>query len=67
MARKSKMSVLKRQRELRKAQKAALKQQRRSQREPSGEQKVASREDLEDYGFPGEELPPAEPEEEQQV
>ena len=54
MARKSKQSILKRQRELRKAEKAALKRERREQRVseagPAGDQ-VATKEDLEGYGF----------------
>jgi hypothetical protein len=49
MARKSKMSVLKRQREVRKAEKAALKRERRERREGSTS-RVATREDLEAYG-----------------
>lgn len=43
------MSVLKRQREVRKAEKAALKRERREQREGSTSQ-VATQEDLEAYG-----------------
>jgi hypothetical protein len=49
MARRSRMSVLKRQREVRKAEKAALKRERREQREGSTSQ-VATQEDLEAYG-----------------
>lgn len=59
MARKSKQSILKRQRELRKAEKAALKRERREQRvaeseNGSGDQ-IATKEDLEGYGFEPEE------------
>ncbi|MEE9281911.1 MAG: hypothetical protein V3V67_17200 [Myxococcota bacterium] len=58
MARKSKQSILKRQRELRKAEKAALKRERREQRVAaaagSGDQ-VATKEDLEGYGVEPEE------------
>ncbi len=49
MARRSRMSVLKRQREVRKAEKAALKRERREQREGSTS-RVATQEDLEAYG-----------------
>jgi hypothetical protein len=49
MARKSKMTVLKRQREVRKAEKAALKRERRELREGSTA-RVATKEDLEAYG-----------------
>lgn len=49
MAKKSRMAVLKRQRELRKAEKAERKRARREQREPL-ESPIASREDLESYG-----------------
>jgi hypothetical protein len=45
------MSVLKRQRELRKAEKQAAKRETRKEREPEGGSKVATREDLEGYGF----------------
>jgi hypothetical protein len=49
------MSVLKRQREAKKAEKAALKRERREQRtgsEPAEpESQVATKTDLEDYGF----------------
>jgi hypothetical protein len=53
MAKKSRMSVLKRQRELKKAEKAALKRERREAREPreSTDSKDATREELEGYGF----------------
>jgi hypothetical protein len=54
MARRAKMSVLKRQRELRKAEKQATKRELKKEREPEGGQKVATREDLEGYGFPDE-------------
>jgi hypothetical protein len=49
MGRKSRMSVLKRQREAKKIEKAAVKRERREQRE-SSEAKVATQEDLEAYG-----------------
>lgn len=53
MARKSKMSILKRQREVKKAEKAALKREKRAEREPGSgsEAQVASKDDLEAYGF----------------
>ncbi len=52
MAKRSRMSVLKRQREAKKAEKAALKRERREQRTPSGEaSRVATKDDLEGYGF----------------
>ena len=58
MAKKSRMSVLKRQREARKAEKAALKRERRDQQredtEASGNQ-VATKDDLAGYGFVEEE------------
>ena len=59
MAKKSRMSVLKRKRELKKQEKAAIKRERREQRETS-ETKVATREDLEGYGVAvePEEAPP---------
>jgi hypothetical protein len=50
MAKKSKMSVLKRQRERRKAEKAAMKRELRGQKERS-ESDVATAEDLEGYGL----------------
>jgi hypothetical protein len=59
MARVNKMTVLKRQRERKKAEKAAIKrEQRAARREPSDEDegpssKVASRDDLEGYGLVG--------------
>ncbi len=49
------MSVLKRQRELRKAEKQAAKRELKKEREPEPGSKVATREDLEGYGFPDEE------------
>jgi hypothetical protein len=53
MARKSKTAVLKRQRELKKAEKAAAKREKRAMREGVGpDQEVASRDDLAGYGFP---------------
>ena len=59
MARKSKMTVLKRQREMKKAEKASLKRSNRDERraaEPSEEDdRVASRDDLAGYGFVDEE------------
>jgi hypothetical protein len=53
MARKSRTAVLKRQREAKKAEKAAMKREKREIRTStsSGEQKVATAEDLEGYGF----------------
>jgi hypothetical protein len=55
MARKSKMAVLKRQRELKKAEKAALKREKRrvrSETEPQTlDSQVPTQEDLADYGF----------------
>jgi hypothetical protein len=54
MARRSKMSVLKRQRERKKAEKAAAKREERSRREAPAENEgsgVASREDLVGYGL----------------
>jgi len=50
MARKSKMSVLKRQRERKKAEKAAMKRETRGQKERS-DSDVATTEDLEGYGL----------------
>ncbi len=50
------MSVLKRQREAKKAEKAALKRERREQRVQSdSESRVATKADLEGYGFAPEE------------
>jgi hypothetical protein len=61
MAKKSRMSVLKRQRELKKAEKAALKRERRDLRKEAeplvGEDQVASRDDLAGYGFPTDDAP----------
>lgn len=55
MARMNKMSVLKRQRERKKAEKAALKREMSAQRVPAESKaepnQVATREDLEDYGL----------------
>lgn len=62
MARASKMSVQKRQRERQKAEKAALKREQRARREPTtGEpsDQLPTREDLEAYGI----VPPQEDEE----
>jgi hypothetical protein len=56
MARKSRTGVLKRQREMKKAEKAALKREKRdvrSEQESDGAQ-VATAEDLAGYGFSGE-------------
>ena len=50
MAKKSKMSVLKRQRERKKAEKAAMKREERGQKERS-DSDVATAEDLEGYGL----------------
>ena len=54
MGKKSRMSVLKRQREARKAEKAALKRERRDQRtsaDPVDGTQVATKDDLAGYGF----------------
>ena len=52
MARKSKTAVLKRQRELKKAEKAAAKREKRAMREGvDPENAVASADDLAGYGF----------------
>lgn len=54
MARRNKMSVQKRLRERKKAEKAAIKREERSQREPAssgGVAQVATQEDLEGYGL----------------
>ena len=64
MARKSRTAVLKRKREAKKAEKAALKREKRSLREtaePSGDQ-VASADDLAGYGY-GTDTPEEEKEE----
>ncbi len=54
MARKrSRTAVLKRQREVKKSEKQALKREKRETRkEAPGHEQVATREDLADYGFP---------------
>ena len=52
MAKKSKMSVLKRQRERKKAEKAAMKRETRGQKEKErSDSDVASADDLEGYGL----------------
>jgi hypothetical protein len=53
MARKSRTAVLKRQREVRKAEKAAAKREKRVEREtePTAPNRVATADDLADYGF----------------
>jgi hypothetical protein len=55
MARKSRTAVLKRQREVRKAEKAAAKREKRVEREsvPDDANRVATADDLEGYGFGG--------------
>ena len=55
MARKSRTAVLKRQREAKKAEKAALKREKREVRtsESGGEPRVATADDLAGYGFGG--------------
>ncbi len=60
MARKSRTAVLKRQREAKKAEKAAMKREKREVRvaASSGEQKIATAEDLEGYGFANDEPEP---------
>ena len=61
MAKKGRMGVLKRQRELRKAEKAALKAERKKQkRETESESSTPTREDLESYGILPDELSDAE-------
>ena len=65
MARRSKMSVQKRLRERKKAEKAAIKREGRAQREPSAEgseDQVATQADLEGYGL----VVPEDEEEEQE-
>jgi len=54
MARKSKTGVLKRLREVKKAEKAALKRDQREMRRQntSESERVATKDDLEGYGFP---------------
>jgi hypothetical protein len=53
MARKSRTAVLKRQREVRKAEKAAAKREKRVEREavPDDANRVATADDLEGYGY----------------
>ena len=54
MGKKSRRSVLKRQREARKAEKAALKRERRDQRttaDPGDGTQVATKDDLAGYGY----------------
>jgi hypothetical protein len=53
MGRRNRMTIMKRQRERKKAEKAAMKREQRSQREkPDGESDaVATAEDLEGYGI----------------
>jgi hypothetical protein len=56
MARKSRTAVLKRQREAKKAEKAAMKREKRVERESTradGGDQVASADDLAGYGFGG--------------
>jgi hypothetical protein len=62
MARKGKMAVLKRQREAKKAEKAALKRDLRDQRaaKKGGETKVADKDDMAGYGFPTDSEPDSE-------
>ena len=61
MARKSRTAVLKRQREVKKAEKAAIKREKRLSRGEASaaasgdEPQIASREDLEGYGFASDE------------
>ncbi len=57
MARKSRTAVLKRQREVRKAEKAAQKREKRGEREAAESitSRVATSEDLEGYGFASDE------------
>ncbi len=59
MARKSRTAVLKRQREAKKAEKAAMKREKREIRtaSSSSEQKVATADDLAGYGFDQDEEP----------
>jgi hypothetical protein len=51
MAKKSKMSVLKRQRERKKAEKAAIKRETRTEEKERSDSDVATAEDLEGYGL----------------
>ena len=63
MARKSKTAVLKRQRELKKAEKAAAKREKRATREGvPADQDVATNDDLAGYGLVEDEEPEAEQE-----
>jgi len=57
MGRKSRMSVLKRQREAKKAQKQGLKREKRAERGEAEVEadRVATKDDLAGYGFPEEE------------
>lgn len=56
MAKKSRMGVLKRQREMRKAEKAAAKRERRTMNKETDEgARVATQDDLAGYGFAEEE------------
>ena len=65
MARKSRTAVLKRQREAKKAEKAAMKREKRLAREAdtSGEPRVATTDEMAGYGFDGDEEPEDEAEE----
>lgn len=63
MARKSRTAVLKRQREAKKAEKAAMKREKRDMRESEGGDKVATVDDLAGYGFGGDDAEEAEAEE----
>jgi hypothetical protein len=51
MAKKSKMSVLKRQRERKKAEKAAMKREGRGEEKERSDSDIATQEDLEGYGL----------------
>jgi hypothetical protein len=51
MAKKTRMSVLKRQRELRKQEKAALKRERKSERRERTHSEIPTKEDLAGYGL----------------
>jgi hypothetical protein len=53
MARKSRTAVLKRQREAKKAEKAAMKREKKDSRESLEGDKVATTDDLAGYGFAG--------------
>jgi hypothetical protein len=63
MAKKSKMSVLKRQRERKKAEKAAMKRETRGEEKERSDSDIATAEDLEGYGL-GSESPTGEEEDE---